>query len=250
MMKFQQIQQQFMAHIQNPEQQPGLAQIEVRRLAIYRNLFFNNVLSFVSSAYPVLCSLYTEDVWRKIVRQFFANYSCSSPYFLHVSEHFLQFLQQQYQRTESDPIFMLELAHYEWTELYLSTKCQQKKAENLTAEQVLASPLQLSELSLLVSYPFPVHLISKQQQPLAATENQFYLLYRDNNDEVKFVLINQLTALLLQLIQQNSGATADKLLLELTERVPQISPQQLEQGAVKILQQFAAKGVIQAFQMD
>lgn len=250
MMKFQQIQQQFMAHIQNPEQQPGLAQIEDRRLAIYRDLFFNNVLSFVSSAYPVLCSLYTADAWRKIVRQFFANYSCSSPYFLHISEHFLQFIQQQYQCSDCDPIFMLELAHYEWSELYLSTKCQLNQVEYLTEEQVIDTPLQLSELSLLLSYPYPVHLISKQQQPTTASDNLFYLLYRDNNDEVKFILINQLTALLLQKIQQNAGIKADSLLLQLTEQLPQINSQQLKQGAIAILQQFAAKGVIQAFQMD
>ncbi|CAM3713226.1 HvfC family RiPP maturation protein [Rheinheimera salexigens] len=252
-MKFQQIQQQFMDHIQDPEHNAAPADIEDRRLAIYRELFFNNVVGFVSTGFPVLRSLYSEAEWHRLVRQFYAGYSCHSPYFLHIAEHFLQFIQQQYQLTDSDPIFMLELAHYEWSELYLAT-LQDSQQDDLAAiplasAAVLTAPLQLSTLCLLLAYPYPVHQISQVFQPTAASENQFYLLYRNAQDEVKFMLINQLTALLLQQLQQTPGITANSLFLQLQPQVPQFSQQQFQQGASTILQQFASKGVIQAFQM-
>jgi uncharacterized protein len=248
-MKFQQIQHQFMAHIQNPEHNPAPVDIEDRRLAIYRELFFNNVVGFVSSAFPVLRTFYTEQNWHSLVRQFYANYVCHSPYFIQISEHFLQYLQQQYQPTATDPIFMLELAHYEWSELYLATKQQTTVVKTLNGDSVLTAPLQFSALALLLAYPYPVHQISQSFVPAAPAENQFYLLYRDAEEHVKFVLINQLTALLLQLLEQAPGLTANALFLQLQQQLPQISQQQLQQGASTILQQFAELGVIQAFQM-
>ena len=87
MMFFQQVQHAFIAHIKDPDSQPAPMDIEARRMAIYRDLFFNNVLGFVSSAFPVLKSLYTEPAWQGLVRQFFIKYQCSSPYFLHIAEH-------------------------------------------------------------------------------------------------------------------------------------------------------------------
>lgn len=248
-MKFQQIQQQFMAHIQDPKQNSAPVDIEDRRLAVYRELFFNNVVGFVSSAFPVLRTFYTEQSWHSLVRQFYANYVCHSPYFIQISEHFLQYLQQQYQPTATDPIFMLELAHYEWSELYLATKQQPTAVKTLAAGAVLTTPLQFSALALLLAYPYPVHQISQSFVSTAPAENQYYLLYRDPEDQVKFVLINQLTALLLQLIVQAPGLTAPALLLQLQQQLPQINQQQLQQGASTILQQFAELGVIQAFQM-
>lgn len=248
-MKFQQIQQQFMAHIQNPDHNAAPADLEERRLEVYRALFFNNIVNFVSNAFPVLRSLYTEAQWDNLVRQFYAEFSCQSPYFLHIAEQFLQFLQQQYQLTAADPIFMLELAHYEWSELYLATKQAPTTNSLLDNKSVTTSQLQLSPLCLLLAYPYPVHKISQTFKPTSATESQFYLLYRDLTDTVKFVLINQLTALLLQQIQQAAGITTNSLLIEMQQQLPQLSQQQLQQGATALLQQFAAKGVIQAFQM-
>lgn len=247
-MQFQQIQQAFIAHIKDPEHQSAPADIEDRRMAIYRELFFNNVEGFVASAFPVLKSLYKDADWQALVRQFFIRYQCSSPYFLHIAEHFLHYLQQHYVITARDPVFMLELAHYEWAELYLATKQLSLPEIPLPTKQISFAPLRLSSLVMLLAYPYAVHRISTEYQPQAPGGMQYYLLYRNAQDEVKFVLINQLTAALLQTLQQTAGVTLQALITQLLPLVPQLTDTALKRGATALLQDFAAKGVLVSFQ--
>lgn len=249
-MQFQQIQQAFIAHIKDPLHQSAPADIDDRRMAVYRELFFNNVQGFVSSAFPVLKSLYKDADWQILIRQFFIQYQCSSPYFLHIAEHFLHYLQQDYVATEQDPAFMLELAHYEWAELYLATKLLSQPETPLSAAQLSLGPLYLSSLAMVLAYPYALHQISADYQPQAAGEIQYYLLYRNATDDVKFVLINQLTAALLQTLQQSGGITLAALVQQLLPLLPQLTEQQLMQGATALLHDFAAKGVLVSFQAE
>ena len=249
-MQFQQVQQAFIAHIKDPQHQPAPQGIEARRMAIYRELFFNNVEGFIASAFPVLKSLYKDADWQVLVRQFFVQYQCTSPYFLHIAEHFLHYLQQDYVTTEYDPVFMLELAHYEWAELYLATKLLSQAETPLRTEQITHAPLYLSSLAMVLAYPYKVHEISTAYQPEAPGEVQYYLLYRNAADDVKFVLINQLTAALLQMLQQSAGSTLAAVVQQLLPLLPQLSAQQLMQGATALLQDFAAKGVLVSFQAE
>jgi uncharacterized protein len=249
-MQFQQVQQAFIAHIKDPQHQPLPSGVEPRRMAVYNELFFNNVQGFVSSAFPVLHSLYSPADWQVLVRQFYRHYQCTSPYFVHIAEHFLHYLQQEYQPCGQDPVFMLELAHYEWAELYLATKQQTADEVLLSAEAVTKGKLALTELAMLLAYPFTVHQISRDYQPQAAGDVQCYLLYRNRDDDVKFVLINQVTAALLHTLQHNPGLTLAELLQQLQPLLPQFSFDQLQQGAIAVLQDFAAKGVLVSFQAE
>jgi hypothetical protein len=92
MKAFAKAQQQFIAHIKDPETQPVLDGVEDRRMAIYRDLFFNNVNGFISSAFPVLKSLYHQSDWLVLVRGFFKNHDCHSPYFVDISKEFVDYL--------------------------------------------------------------------------------------------------------------------------------------------------------------
>ena len=247
-MQFQQVQQAFIAHIKDPQHQPAPQGIETRRLAIYRELFFNNIQGFVSTAFPVLKSLYSDTGWQRLVRQFFINYQCRSPYFLHIAEHFLHYLQQDYRPQEDDPVFLLELAHYEWAELYLATKPLAQAETAVSSEQVAQQPLQLSQLCMLLAYPYQVHQISTAYQPATPGDVHCYLLYRNAIEEVKFVLINQLTAALLHSLQQAPGSTLAQLVAQLQPELPQFNATVLAQGAEAILQDFDVKGVVVSFQ--
>lgn len=106
-------------HLRDPVANSAPANIEDRRLNIYRDLIFKNIESFISGGFPILRSLYSEDDWHQLVRSFIRTHHSDSPYFLEVSQEFLRYLQEEHQRTDSDPAFMLELAHYEWVELAL-----------------------------------------------------------------------------------------------------------------------------------
>lgn len=243
-MKFQQVQQQFVAYLRSPEQQEKPADVTQERLDVYRELLFNNVSGFVSTAFPVLKSLYTESAWQQRLHLFFAEYRCENPFFLSIAQSFLDFLQHQYQPQSDDPVFMLELAHYEWLELDLATR---KAEAEVAVTDLTQQALCLSELASVQAYQYPVHKICQEFQPEEA-EVCFLLIYRNAEDEVKFVALNQLTTLLLQLLEQQPGLTLVELVNELVPYVPQLDLAQLLAGAEQILVNFAEKGIVQAFQ--
>ena len=66
--KLARLQTRFAAQIRNPQSVPAPEGIEDRRMDIYRNLFFSNVCTFLSSNFPVLKSLYEEAHSKKIGR--------------------------------------------------------------------------------------------------------------------------------------------------------------------------------------
>jgi hypothetical protein len=246
-MKFQQVQQQFVAYLRSPEQNEKPAEVAQERLDVYRELLFNNVSGFVSSAFPVLKSLYTEQAWQQRLQLFFSLYRCENPFFLSIAQSFLDFLQEQYELQSDDPVFMLELAHYEWLELELATRKTEARVAVVT--DLKQQALQLSELASVQAYQYPVHKICVEFQPTEA-EASFLLIHRNLDDEVKFIALNQLTTLLLQVLAQQPGLTLVELVNELSPYVPQLDPAQLLSGAEQILLNFTEKGIVHAFQED
>lgn len=243
---FQQIQSQFAEAIRDPAQPlpPGVAQ---ERMAVYQDLFFNNLLNFVSSAFPVLRTLYSEQQWHAKARLFFQSSCMHSPYFLDIAESFFTWLQQQPLEPE-DPPFLLELAHYEWIELHLATAHRQDNLP-LLGQIDSTQQLALDELALLLCYQYPVSQICTEfrpEQPSAAPS--LLLVYRDPADDIKFMALNQLSASLLQLLINTPGASLAELTTTLQTLAPQLTNQQIGDGALQLLQELAKKGVIRAFQ--
>lgn len=199
--------------LRDPDHQPAPQGVEPRRLAIYQRLVYNNIESFISSGFPVLRSLYDgrEDDWHALVRQFIEVHRCHTPYFLEISQEFIDFLMNHYQRTELDPVFMAELAHYEWVELALDvSEAQLPPAQEV--DDVLAAIPGLSPLAWLLSYQFPVHRIGPGYQPREAAEPSYLVVYRDRDDRVQFMELTPATARLLELTRDNSQATVAEIL--------------------------------------
>ncbi|MCG7533551.1 putative DNA-binding domain-containing protein [Pseudoalteromonas sp. OOF1S-7] len=243
-MSFQQVQAEFMAHIKDPTVHPTPAGIEDRRMQVYRELFFNNIEGFVASTFPVLKSLYDEQTWLTLVRSFFSQHDCQSPYFLDISREFLSFLQDAYTPLPSDPPFMLELAHYEWTELEVAIAQEAKEESPIPLPLSEQSGLHLSQAARSVSYQYPVHQISDVHQPQATSGPHCFIVYRDRAFDVQFIETNPMTALLLQNIVVNPGITINSLATQLAEQFSQFDKQTLINGAVQTLSQFARLGIL------
>ncbi|PAJ73219.1 DUF2063 domain-containing protein [Pseudoalteromonas sp. NBT06-2] len=242
---FKDVQSQFMAHIKDPAHIAPPSDIEPRRMAIYSELFFNNIEGFVASAFPVLKSLYDENDWLALVRQFFIAHDCKTPYFLEISQEFIEYLSNDYQITDKDPIFMLELAHYEWVELDISIRDEDESYTTFDPDILDLAPLYLSSLAWSLSYQFPVHIISPKYQPqIAPDEPSYIIVFRDCEDEVGFIAINGMTALMLQLINENPSISFDSLCIKLQNQVPSFSLDIIKQGAVSVLSALTEQGVL------
>lgn len=212
---FQEKQFAFAAHIRDPQHVPAPAGIEDRRMAIYRDLFFNNLKSLLSNMYPVLKKLHTPDAWARLIRQFMVVHRARTPYFLQLPKEFLAFLQDGYAMRDDDFPFLLELAHYEYVELELSILDAENNMDNVDADgDLLANVPVKSELAWAFAYEYPVHRISTEFLPDAPGEVPTYLaVYRGEDDTVGFLELNPVTAGLLDAIENNPESLSGEAIL-------------------------------------
>jgi len=216
--KFQEQQYAFAAHIRDPQKAPAPEGIEDRRMAIYRELFFNNLKSLLSNMFPVLRKLHSDQHWNRLVRRFMQRHQAQTPYFLQLPAEFLDFLQNEYQPGDDDFPFLVELAHYEYIELALSVSEETNDFDGVDPDgDLLAGVPVKSALTWAYAYQFPVHRISEEFLPDAPAEQPVYLaVYRDTDDKVGFLELNAITAGLLNAVEENdAGETGEALLRKL-----------------------------------
>src|SRR5262245_31185449 len=87
------LQSAFAAHLRDPEHAPAPADIEPRRMAIYTDLFFNNIESLVAANFPVIRTLYDDDAWRTLLRAFYREHRCHTPLFTEIAREFMRWLE-------------------------------------------------------------------------------------------------------------------------------------------------------------
>lgn len=238
---------QFAAHIRHPQQNPAPADIEDRRLAIYRNLFYNNIESFLASGFPVLKSIIEEAHWHSMVRDFIHRHQSHSPLFLKISEEFLSYLQTERTADARDPEFMLELAHYEWVELALDISTIDIPNNLQPQANMLDDIPQLSPTAWRFTYQYPVHRIGPQYQPAAGQiEPTSLIVYRTRALQIGFMETNPITLRLLDIIesQQCSGRQA---IVKLAEEINHPEPDSLVEFGAEIISQLYNKDIISGF---
>lgn len=219
---FQKKQIAFAAHIRDPESVAAPDGIEDRRMAIYRELFFNNIRNLLANMFPVIRKLHSDDKWHAMIRQFMQKHRAETPYFLQLPQEFLAFLQEEYSADDNDYPFLLELAHYEYIELALSISEDDNDLTGVDPDGDLlqGTPVK-SVLAWAYGYQYPVHKISKTFIPTEPAEQPVFLaVYRQSNDKVSFLELNPVTARLLELVEGNeAGHSGEQLLRQLAEEI-------------------------------
>ena len=136
-------------HIRDAAAHPPPPGIEDRRLAVYRELFYNNIEDLLAGNFPVIRKLLGDAGWHARIRAFLADHRCHTPLFPEIGREFIRFLEQRASDAAqgsasvasagdgmdaggrathgavagcagaTDPPWLLQLAHYEWVELAL-----------------------------------------------------------------------------------------------------------------------------------
>lgn len=201
----QALQYAFAAYLRDPAQAPRPHHIDARRMAVYADLFFNNIDSLLSANFPVIRALYDAAAWRDLVRDFFREHRSHTPLFTEIPREFIRHLEDRSELALDDPPFLIELAHYEWSELALTLDERDIVEVGCDADgDVLAGVPVMSPLARVQAYRFPVHRIGPDFQPQTPNPQPvLILLTRDRGDEVRFLEIDPLTALLIERLQTN-----------------------------------------------
>jgi hypothetical protein len=239
---FIRIQKEFADHIKNPDVFERPKDVDDRHMAIYRDLFFKNVMGFLSGAFPVLAEIVGEPRWTQIGREFFSQHHNKTPYFLEISREFLHYLEHEYRAQLGDPDYFYELAHYEWLELYVDVE-PEGPATLLDADGDLLTGIPL--LTPVVEgylYQYPVHQISLQNSS-PKPQPSALIVYRKRDDSVGFAETNAFTLQLLALLkgQQLCG---HQVIINLLQQTGLEGNQAAYQGGLQTLKQWLELGIV------
>jgi len=236
----------FAAHIRDPENVPQPAGIEGRRMAVYRDLFFNNLFNLLGTFFPVLRKIHDDTDWRRFVRGFMRQHEAHTPYFLRLPEEFLAYLQDEFTATDDDFPFLLELAHYEYTELELAVADTEDDLSRIDPDGDLLEGVPVKScLVRAFAYQFPVHRISPEFLPREPAEQPVYLaLYRDADDEIGFLELNGVTAALLDALGRNQELSGQSLLQKLAADIGYADADALVAHGATALEDMRRRGIL------
>lgn len=205
----------FAAHLRDPSAHPPPPGVEERRLAVYRELFLNNIRSLLASGFPVIRKTLGDDRWDALVRDFHAGHRSRTPLFTEIGQEFIAFLRRREADSAGDPPWLPELAHYEWVELALQIS-DAKPPPHDTHGDLLANVPVRSPLAWPLAYRWPVHRIGPGHVPEAPEKTPTLLLVRrDDAGEVRFSELSPLVYRLLELLDERPECSGHEALSQL-----------------------------------
>ena len=246
---FRAAQREFAAHLRDPALNPAPADVEDRRMQIYRDLFFNNITGFLANSYPVLAAQLGEDGWNALIRDFFRDHKSETPLFPQVAREFLNYLadeRPESDKSQSDPEYLYELAHFEWIETELKLAADPEPDPDVAENEDLLENLPvLSPLAWAVSYEWPVSEFRKDSAPDAKAEQpQHFLIYRDSKGKVIYTQLNGVSARLYQLLDEGTARSGRAALETIAKELSHPEPGQVMDAGLQILQKWQELGVI------
>jgi hypothetical protein len=223
------------AHLRDPDAHAPPPGLEDRRLAIYRDLFFNNIEGLLSGNFPVIRKTLGEQRWRTLARRFYAQHRSHTPLFAEIGREFIRFLQERAESGADDPAWLAEMAHYEWVELGLQIADDEIPAHDAAGDLLAGVPV-LSPTAWALAYAWPVQRIGPDYQPEAPLEAPTLLLVRrDAQYEIRFAEISPLVYRLLEILRVGESSGRQTLEQLAAEAGVADLPSFIEQGRAMLV---------------
>ncbi|MBD9427773.1 putative DNA-binding domain-containing protein [Pseudomonas sp. PDM15] len=227
-------------HVRDPQRHAPPPGIEARRLAVYRQLFFGNLDSLLSGAFPVARASLGSARWQALVQAFYADHRCRTPLFTELAGEFVDYLEAG--ETPDVPEWLAELAHYERVESVLLLSDAGEPAHNPQGD-LLDGVLVLSPLAWPLAYRWPVAEIGPRHQPQQAPAQPTLILAQRRADlRVHFSRLAPLAHALLLSLQERDVSGREHLAL-LAEAIG-VTPEEIEPAGLALLESLRAQGVV------
>ncbi|HJR75063.1 MAG TPA: putative DNA-binding domain-containing protein [Luteimonas sp.] len=231
-------------HIRDPRANPPPPSIEDRRLAIYRELFYNNVESLLAGNFPVIRKIFADADWHARVRAFLADHRCRTPLFTEIGREFIRFLDARAEACADDPPWLGELAHYEWVELALQISDDPMPAHDPEGDLLQGRP-RVSPQAWALAYRWPVQRIGPDYQPGEPPDAPTLLLVRrDAAGDVRFAEISPLVYRLLELLGSDEPRSGRETLLQLAGEAGAEDADAFVNEGAAMLRQMRAEGTL------
>lgn len=231
-------------HVRDPQANPPPPHIEDRRLAIYRELFYNNIESLLSGNFPVIRKTLSDTEWHGLVRAFLVDHRCHTPLFAEIGREFIRFLESRQEAALGDPPWLAELAHYEWVELALQISDESLPSHDPQGDLMQGRPL-ASPFAWALAYRWPVQRIGPDHRPDHAPEAPTLLLVRrDDGGDVRFAEISPLVYRLLELIGESPERNGRELLAQLAGEAGAVDIEAFVRDGAAMLQHLRDEGTL------
>lgn len=238
---FQHFQQAFGKHLRDPHHVPRPAGTPERRVAVYRELVFNNLCGFVDACFPVCRSLIGDARWRRLCRTFMRDWPMHTPWFREIPREFVRYLNEA-EISQPLPRWLPELAHYEWAELAVDV-IDAPLPDVDPAGDLMDGVVVLNPALMNLACAWPVHLIGEDFRP-RKRQTTHLLVYRDSDDLVRFSEITPVTARLIDLLLAAEPTTGRQALLRLAEELNHPDPQLLVAFGAGLLGDLLQQGIV------
>lgn len=242
---FRAFQAEFAARIRDPRGQPRPQGVPARRMRVYEDVLFNNLEGFLLACFPITRKLLGIRAWRKTARQFFAEHRCHSPLFRDIPGEFLAWMEGSADQLFPKRPYLYEFMHYEWVELNVSI-CPDEIATSAIdpeGDLLVGRPI-LNPAAQLACYHYPVHRIGPRFKPTGQDGQTYcYLIYRDGEDSVQFIVLNPVSARLLEIVQAGceSGRAA---LLQIAQELNNDHPENIVEMGKTLLESLRHAGAV------
>ncbi len=240
-----QLQHDFGRSIRTPGKYPTLTGVTSDTISVYHSLVYSTLYEVTSQAFPVLFEVLGSTSWEKLVRLFLKESAATTPYFYQIPEIFLNYLETlspKVMLAEGLPVYLYDLAHYEWIELAL--ELADIDLDDIGVDQTTSlknGVAVLSPLAWVVAYDYPVHQINVENMQVDQSDC-YFIVYRNRQDQVKFMEIDENTVQLLSAIAHNLN---DKSPLETVSLVKQNTKhQQSSEQGLALLEKFKQLDII------
>ncbi len=242
---FKAIQNVFTQYLRDPENNPAPTGVEDRRMAVYRELVYNNIEGFIANSFPVLRKITADKQWHEMLRDYVHRHKSHTPLFPKMPQEFLQYLELERNQYPDDYPFLFELAHYEWIETALSLDTREINFDNVDKMgNLLEGVPVLSPLSIALSYAWPVHKISPQNIPKDKLAQTYLLVYRSRDYVVGFIELNPVSAKLIAELTSNIDKTGKQILDVIAKQLDHPDPDIVIKGGLEMMQDFRAKDIV------
>lgn len=238
--EFQKFQYAFARHLRDPQHSPRPAGVAARGMAVYRELLFNNICGFVDTCFPVSRAILGEKRWRRLNRTFYRDWPLHTPWFREIPREFVRYLAEGDIR-QPLPVWLAELAHYEWAELAVDVIDAPLPAHD-PAGDLRVNPIALNPALLNLAYTWPVHRIGPGYRPRKPQPTHL-AVYRDADDKVQFTQINAVTHRLLNLLAA-TPTTGEAAIRQIAAELHHPTPDQLLTHGTALLDDLRRQGIV------
>lgn len=242
MLSFQKFQHDLAVHLRDPHHTRRPTGVPKRRMAVYNELLFNNICGFVDSCFPLCHALLGSPRWRRLCRTFYRDWPSHTPWFREIPGEFVRYL-NEYAIAQPLPVWLADLAHYEWAELAVDVMDAPLPAHDPQGD-MMAQPVQLNPARVDVVSAWPVHRIGPDWQPPKSRPAQptCLVVFRDAQQEVQFVEINAVTARVLSVLGE--GLTGQQAFAQLASEMAHPDPQALQGFGQALLTRLREQGIL------